>query len=59
MRQITDQEQQQGFVVCNCGKFAHVFRAGVLQQLPKDYLGELCPECKLFVVAIEKLTGGK
>ncbi len=59
IRQMTDKEHQQGFVVCECGKYAHVFRASVLQQLPKDYHGELCPNCQLWLVAVEKLNGGK
>jgi hypothetical protein len=48
-------EFDQGFVICECCKFAYVFRANVLRQLPDDYHGELCPKCNLWVVSIEKL----
>ena len=52
---MTAAEHDQGYTVCPCGKFAHVFRAEVLRKLPRDYSGELCPECKLWMVSVEKL----
>lgn len=54
-RPITLQEHERGFTICDCGKFAYVFRAEVLAKLPKDYHGELCPECNAWMVAVEKL----
>ena len=54
--QMTEEEHERGYALCGCGKYAHVFRASVLQQLPKDYHGECCPECQCWMVAVEKLT---
>lgn len=55
-RPVTPEEFEQGYAVCDCGKFAHVFRASTLAKLPKDYNGELCKECSCLMVAVEKLT---
>ena len=55
-RPVTPDEFEQGYVVCNCGKYAHVFRASTLARLPKDYTGELCKECSCLMVVVEKLT---
>ena len=49
-------EFEQGYVVCDCGKYVHVFRAATLSRLPKDYSGELCGECSCWMVAVEKLS---
>lgn len=53
---VTNEDHGRGYVVCGCGKFAHVFRAAVLKQLPKGYDGELCQECSCWMVSVEKLT---
>lgn len=45
----------QGYTVCGCGKYAHVYRASTLRRLPKGYNGELCEECSCWMVAVEKL----
>ena len=55
IRQMTAKEKEQGFAVCDCGKFAHIFRAEVVRKLPKNYCGELCPECNLWMCSVEKL----
>lgn len=55
IRQITEAEFKQGYVVCECGKFAHVMHAALLRQLPAGYHGEICPECSSFMVAVDKL----
>lgn len=55
-RPVTPEELEQGYAVCGCGKYAHVFRAATLMKLPKDYAGELCGECSCLMVAIEKLS---
>ena len=55
-RQMTEEEIGRGYAICGCGKYAHVFRADVLWQLPKDYHGECCAECQFWMVALEKLT---
>ena len=54
-RPVTQEEFEQGYSVCGCGKFAHVFRASMLTNLPNNYNGELCQECSLWMVAVEKL----
>ena len=54
-RPLTAEEHRQGYAVCECGKFCHVFRAAVLKRLPKDYHGELCPECHLWMCAVDKI----
>lgn len=54
-RTLTPEEYRQGYVVCQCGTFCHIFRAAVLKRLPRDYHGELCPDCKLYMCAVSKL----
>ena len=44
-----------GYEACECGKYAHIFRAEVLRRLPAGYSGELCRECNLWMCAIEYL----
>jgi hypothetical protein len=56
---ITMEDYARGYIICTCGKFAHILRTEVLQKLPKDYHGELCPECGLFMCAVDKLLGKK
>lgn len=56
MRELTAEELRQGYAICGCGTFAYVFRASLLAGLSKDYAGELCRDCGLWVVAVEKLT---
>lgn len=55
-RPVTPEEFEQGYAVCVCGNFAHVFRASSLAKLPKGYNGELCHECSCWMVAVDKLT---
>ena len=57
--QLTPEEIANGYKVCPCGTFAHVFMPAVLASLPVWYFGDLCPECGLLMVAIEKLEGKK
>ena len=54
-RPVTPEEFEQGYAICNCGKYAHVFRSAPLARLPKGYNGELCKECSCLMVAVEKL----
>lgn len=55
-RPVTPDEHKQGYAVCACGKYAHVFRAAALAKLPRGYNGELCHECSCMMVAVEKLA---
>ena len=48
-----------GYEICECGKFAFIYKAGIIKLLPKGYDGELCPECNLWVCAVDKLNGAK
>jgi len=57
--QLTPEQIAKGYAVCPCGKFAHVFRSAVLAKLPTGYFGDLCPECGLLMVAINKLEESK
>ena len=57
--QLTEDEMRKGYKACACGKFAHAFRSAVLAKLPPGYFGELCPECGLLMVAINKLEESK
>jgi len=43
------------WLVCDCGKFAYIMSAAVLKKLPKDYHGECCPDCNLYMCAVDKL----
>jgi hypothetical protein len=45
----------EGYIVCECGKFAFVYSAEILRQLPKDYRGELCQDCKFWMCNIKYL----
>lgn len=57
-RPITPEEHAQGYYVCGCGNYAHVFRSGPLLPI-RGYNGELCRECNLWVTAVDKLKGGE
>lgn len=52
-RNMTALEMERGYAVCGCGKYAFVFRAELLRFKPKDYLGELCPECNQWTCSLE------
>jgi len=52
---VTSEDLERGFVVCGCGKFAHVMKAEVLRKLPRDYHGELCAQCQCWMCSVEKL----
>lgn len=43
------------FEICECGKFAFMMDAESLTLLPAGYYGELCPDCGLFMCAVDKL----
>lgn len=53
-RQMTQKEHEQGFAECECGK-VHIFRSSVLKRLPKDYKGELCQDCNLWMCDKNKI----
>jgi len=55
VKQVTAEDVARGYVVCNCGKFAHILSAKVLPKLPKGYSGERCPTCNLWMCAVDKL----
>ena len=43
------------FIVCECGKYAYVVRADVLCKLPKNYMGELCEKCTMWMCSVDVL----
>ncbi len=43
------------YEICECRKFAFLIDAESVASLPDGYVGELCPECKLWMCAIDKL----
>jgi hypothetical protein len=47
---------KKGFEVCECGKFAFIYSDKILRTLPSDYVGELCPQCNMWVCDIRHLT---
>lgn len=50
MKHITPEERAQGWASCpHCDEYAHAIRASVLQGLPRDYYGENCQRCGLFM----------
>jgi hypothetical protein len=57
-RQLTVKEREQGFIVCDCRKYAYVFSAAVATKLPQGYSGELCHECGLWMCSVERLKEG-
>ncbi len=54
-RQMTPEEQAQGYALCDCGAFAFVWRAELLHWFPPGYHGELCPQCVTWACSVEKL----
>lgn len=54
-RKLTHNEISDGFLLCPCGKFAHVMKAEVLTRLPDGYTGELCPECSTWMCSVDIL----
>lgn len=55
VRKMTAGEQQQGYAICECGKFAFVWRAELLRWMPAGYRGELCEECSAWTCSVEKI----
>ena len=56
IRPMTIKEYEQGHALCHCGEFTHVFSQCVMQRLPRDYTGELCPRCSLWMCKTDKLA---
>ena len=55
-KRVTKAEIKQGYIVCECEKYAHIIAARIVDQLPKDYTaGEYCYECNTYVVDVDKL----
>ena len=51
----SNDDLEQGYTICGCGKYAYIFRASTLSRLPKGYNGELCQKCSSWMIAVEKL----
>lgn len=54
-KKVTTEDFQNGHMPCNCGQFTHIFRQCAMKRLPRDYSGELCPQCNLWMCRIDKL----
>jgi hypothetical protein len=54
-RRMTPEEQDRGYAICGCEKFAFVWRAELLRWMPPGYHGELCPECQIWTCSVEKI----
>lgn len=54
-RSMTQQEHEQGYVICDCGRYTHIWRANLLRRLPRDYHGELCAQCDAWMCDLQKL----
>lgn len=54
-RTMTAEEHEQGHAPCDCGEFTHIFRNSTMQKLPRDYNGELCPRCNLWMCRTDRL----
>ena len=52
---MTVDEYKQGHSTCHCGEFTHIFRQCAMQRLQRDYSGELCPRCGLWMCKTDKL----
>jgi hypothetical protein len=44
-----------GYAICKCGKYAYIYSDEVLQKLSNGYDGELCKDCNMIVVPIDKM----
>lgn len=56
VRPMTAEEYKQGHAPCQCGEFTHIFRQCAMQRLPRDYSGELCQRCNLWMCKLDKLA---
>lgn len=52
---MTPDEHVAGHAVCECKEFTHVFKQCAIQRLPKDYSGELCKRCSIWMCRVDKL----
>jgi hypothetical protein len=50
---VSKKEIAKGYIVCPCGKYAHVTDHRVLHYLPKGYCGEVCQECNMLMLPVE------
>ena len=56
---VSKEEIAQGYVVCPCGKYAHVTDHRILGNLPRGYCCEVCQECNMLMLPIECLQNAK
>ena len=54
-RRMTQEEQNQGYAICGCEKFAFLWRSELLRWMPSGYHGELCQECSTWTCSLEKI----
>jgi hypothetical protein len=57
-KRMTPADIGTGYVKCHTcdGKFSHVFSQSAMQRLPKNYSGEMCSDCKLWMCRTDMLA---
>jgi hypothetical protein len=56
---VSGQEIEQGYILCPCGKYAHVTDHRVLRGLPREYSGEMCAECHCLMMPVGRLPNAE
>ena len=51
---LTSADMSRGYVVCKCGKYAHVFSADLLACIHGTEIGETCKECGAYMMPVDK-----
>lgn len=52
---MAPEEKERGWVVCECLKYAWVFRSSLLKFFPEGEKGACCSECLQFMAPLPKL----
>lgn len=50
---MTAEEHARGYVICECERFAYVWRSELLRWKPDDYHGECCEDCGQWTCSLE------
>lgn len=56
VKRLVMAEQREGFIICECGKYAHVISSAVLAKFDREYRGEMCDECSCMMVAVDRIN---
>lgn len=55
-RRMTADELKQGHAPCQCGEYTHIFSQRAMDRLPRDYSGEVCERCDMWMCRVDKLA---